>query len=78
MPVCFTLERENEPQKKQFDIVRTMVGSLTLKPYYDNSAHQVPWCADAYAFFAFLKRLKLYTSPSQLVLVHQVNTFEGV
>ena len=41
VPVCFTLERETGPDKKQFDIVRTMVGSLTLKRCYDNSAHQV-------------------------------------
>jgi len=53
VPVCFTLERETDVPKKEFDIVRTMVGSLTLKLRYDNSAHQVPWCADVYKVLHF-------------------------
>jgi hypothetical protein len=56
VPVCFTLRRETDPQK-EFDIVRTMVGSLTLKLCYDNLTQQVPWCADAYKFLHFLNTL---------------------
>ena len=52
VPVCFTLRRETDHQK-EFDIVRTMVGSLILKLCDDNSARQVPWCADAYKFLHF-------------------------
>jgi hypothetical protein len=53
VPVCFTLERETDLKKKEFDIVRTVVGFFTLKLRYDNSAHQVPWCAGAYKFLHF-------------------------
>jgi hypothetical protein len=54
VPVCFTVERETHSQKKQFDIVRTMVGILSLKLCCDGkSAHQVSWCTDAYKFLHF-------------------------